>query len=188
MDELTLAAVKTAKSSAFRFVHIVAQDWGIGHLLPEAEQVAVELVARAVETTGILDDEARWFEIQSLSTIGVRLSAEHGALLIQVRDADRASPIPEQGGPLDSHLEVVRDLSHAWDWYPTAGGKVIWARVIPRHVPPPLPRRLTRQTAFPEPHSPSAPSRDVDLAQRVLDGLRRLDLGEYSTSGPAPPH
>lgn len=174
-DEVTLAAVKTAQSSVFCFVHIVVQNWGLLHLLPDAERVAVELVARAVETTGIPDDEPRWTEIDELPTIGVRVSVKHDVLLIEVRDCDCASPVPVQGTYLDQHLMAVHDLSRGWNWYPVDGGKVVWAELVPRHAQPPriLPQRSAGSFFFPEPETPVVPFQDMALTQRVLDGLRR---------------
>jgi hypothetical protein len=109
---MVLAAVNTAKSSVFCLVYVARQDWGLVHLLSDAERIAVELVARAVDTTGIPDDEPRWIEIDELATISVRVSVEpDDVLLIQVRDCDSDLPIPPQGGCLDPHLAAVHELS-----------------------------------------------------------------------------
>ena len=109
---MVLAAVKTAKSSVFCLVYVAMQDWGLVHLLSDAERVAVELVERAVDTTGIPDDEPRWTEIDELATISVRVSVEPGdVLLIQVRDCDPTCPIPPQGEYLDRRLTAVWELS-----------------------------------------------------------------------------
>jgi hypothetical protein len=162
VDEVTLAAVMTAMSSVYCFVHITMQDWGLFHLLPDAERIAVELVAYAVEQTGICDGEPHWTEITNLPTIGVRVSVDNGVVLIQVRDCDRRSPMPEQGTYLDQHLAVVHELCSTWNWYPVDGGRVIWAEVTPRPAEPPGP--------LPHP----------DLLQAVLDGLHRLGTeGSY---------
>jgi hypothetical protein len=176
VDEVTLAAVRTAMSSVYCFVHITVQDWGLLGLLSDAERVAVELVAHAVEQTGIPDDELRWTEITKLATIGVRVSADNGVVLIQVRDCDSGSPLPQQGAYLDQHLEVVRELCSAWDWYPLDGGRVIWAEVAPRPAQPPgpLPQRAAGWFSYPEPVTPITTVQDPDLLKAVLDGLHRL--------------
>jgi hypothetical protein len=177
VDEVTLAAVMTAKSSVYCFVHITMQDWGLFHLLPDAERIAVELVAYAVEQTGIPDAEPHWTEITNLPTIGVRVSADNGVVLIQVRDCDRGSPMPQQGTYLDRHLAVVHELCSAWNWYPVDGGKVIWAEVTPRPAQPPepLPQREPGWFSYPDPEQPVTTMRDPDLLKAVLDGLHRLD-------------
>jgi hypothetical protein len=146
-------------SSVYCFVHITMQDWGLLDLLSDAKRVAVELVAHAVEQTGIPDAEPHWTEITNLSTIGVRISAANGVVLIQVRDCDHASPMPHQGAYLNRHLELVRELCSAWNWYPLEGGRVIWAEVTTR------------------PAQSRASLPDPDLLQAVLDGLHRLETG-----------
>lgn len=159
VDEVTLAAVNTAMSSVYCFLHITMQDWGLLDLLSDAKRVAVELVAHAVEQTGIPDAEPHWTEITRLPTIGVRVIAANGVALIQVRDCDYASPFPNQGVYLNRHLELVRELRSAWNWYPLDGGRVIWAEVTPRHA--------QLRASLPDPN----------LLQAVLDSLHRLDTG-----------
>ncbi|MGH3947641.1 MAG: hypothetical protein ACRDSE_00735 [Pseudonocardiaceae bacterium] len=177
-DEMVLAAVNTAHSSVFCLLYVAMRDWGLVHLLPDAERVAVELVARAVETTGIADQPPRWSDIEQLATISVRVSVEPGdVLLIQVRDCDPTCPIPPNGSYLDRHLKAVYDRSDRFYWYPVDDGKVIWAELSLRRTPHPgvLPRRASGSFSWPRPENPVTALQDLDVMTKVLDGLRRLN-------------
>jgi hypothetical protein len=106
-----------------------------------AEEVARELVSRAVKTTGIPGPHPRWTEMQDkdIPLIEVRLRLEYPSLLIEVWDGDRTSPYPPPGAYLDDHLAAVHERAQRWNWYPHGRGKVIWAELsIPpqRHTDP----------------------------------------------------
>ncbi len=109
----------------------------------------MELVTRAVKTTGKPGSHPRWSDLDDLTTIGVRVSVDHGGvLLIQVRDCDPTCPIPAKGAYLDQHLTAVQELSRGWNWYRLDDGKVIWAEFMPRQAQPPGIYRSTPQPIF----------------------------------------
>lgn len=124
--DLTLVALHTAIRFSGLFARFTAQRWGL-HLLEDAtEQVAVELMARAVETTGNPYPCPRHNELGELHIIGIRVSATDSGLLIEVWDSD---PTPPHESYLDDHLSAVEKISQQWSCYPFNSGKVIWAEL-----------------------------------------------------------
>jgi hypothetical protein len=85
--------------------------------------------------------------------------------------------MPKQGAYLDRHLEVVRELCSAWNWYPLDSGRVIWAQVTPRvaQQSEPLPVRVPGWFSYPEPDEPVTALSDLDFMRRVRDGLYNMD-------------
>jgi hypothetical protein len=72
-DQLYLAAVPTAVSCAQMFVEATLIDWGAIAILDDARTVVKELVSGAVESTGVNETDIRWWEIEYLNLIKVRL-------------------------------------------------------------------------------------------------------------------
>jgi hypothetical protein len=173
-DGVELTALHTAIRFSGLFAKFTAQRWGFRHLADSAQRVAVELIARAVETTGNPDPHPRYSELGELHTIGIRVSVKGSGLLIEVWDSD---PSPPQNSFLDSHLSTVEEISQRWNYRPCNGGKVIWAELAPRPVqsPQPLPQRAAGRFSFPKPEAPVTTLQEVPLMQKVLDGLHRLD-------------
>jgi hypothetical protein len=140
-DGLELTALHTAIRFSGLFAKFTAQRWGFRHLADTAERVAIELITRAVETTGNPDPHPRYSELGELHIIGIRVSTKDPGLLIEVWDRD---PSPPQDSYLDSHLSTVEEISQEWSCYrPRSGGKVIWAELAPRsdQSPQPQPQR-----------------------------------------------
>jgi hypothetical protein len=169
-----LTALHTAIRSSGLFAKFTAQRWGFRHVADSAQRVAVELIARAVETTGNPDPHPRYSELRELHTISIRVSVEGSSLLIEVWDSDPTRP---QDSYHDNYLSTVEEISQRWNCYqPHNGGKVIWAELA---IPQPcegneqLPQRAPRQPTGHE--TPVTPLRDKQLMQRVLNGLYRLD-------------
>lgn len=99
-----------------------------------AEEVARELVSRAVKTTGIPGPRPPWtaFQDEEIPLIETRLRLEHPSLFVEVWDGDRTSPYPLPGAHLDDHIAAVQARAHRWDWYPCGSGKLIWAELTTR--------------------------------------------------------
>ncbi len=126
-SDLTLTALHTAIRFSGLFAKFTAQRWGLRPLTDDAEKVAAELTARAVETTGNPDPNPRYTELSELHIIGIRVSRKVHGLLVEVWDSD---PIPPQDAYLDNHLSTVAEISQQWNFYrPRGGGKVIWAEL-----------------------------------------------------------
>jgi hypothetical protein len=109
-----------------------------------AETLAVELITRAVETTG---DPNPYRRLTDLSRklpprIGIRLTLRDHGLLIEVWDSDKTPP-----QYMDAHLAVAGSMSLEWDCYqPRGGGKVIRADLgIPKPQQAITNLRLVRQ-------------------------------------------
>jgi hypothetical protein len=172
---MELTALHTAIRFSGLFAKFTAQRWGFRHLADAAQRVAVELITRAVETTGNPDPHPRYSELGELHIIGIRVSVKGSGLLIEVWDSD-PSP-PPQDSHLDSHLSTVEQISQRWNYWPRNGGKVIWAELAPCPIqsPQPLPQRAVGRFSSPKPEAPVTALQDVLLMQKVLDGLHRLD-------------
>jgi hypothetical protein len=174
-DDVTLIALHNAIRFSGLFAKYTAQRLGVRHLSHAAEQVAIELVARAVETTGNPAPHLRYTELGDLHTIRIRVSAHGNGLLIEVWDSDSAPPTYR-----DSHLSTVEQICRQWDCYqPDTGGKVIRAELEippPRQAPSdPLPQRTARAFTYPEPDQPMTVLHDPQVLQKVHDGLHTLD-------------
>lgn len=179
-DTLTLAAIHTAINIAGLFVKYTVRRWGMPHLEDTAKRLAVELISRAVETTGIPEPHPRWTEVKDIHLVDIRIHRQARGLLIEVWDSDpprHCQPRNPHKPYLDAHLLAVEKMSKRWACYrPPSGGKVIWAELTipqPREDNEQLPQCTTRQS--PQYETPVTPMRDKQLMQRVLDGLHRLD-------------
>jgi hypothetical protein len=141
-DEITLVALTSAERFAGLFTKHAAIAWGLRPVAEAAQQIAVELITRAVETTGNPDPHPNYTEmLNPPPLIGIRITrTQTSGLLIDVWDSDPTPPLPAQGSHLslsiDHHLAAVQLASHAWNWYPHGGGKVIWATLTTHHAPP----------------------------------------------------
>jgi hypothetical protein len=125
--DLTLIAANSAERFSGLFVKGIAVVWGFRHLAKDAETLAVELVTRAVETTGNPNPRPRLTELSKKRppNIVIRITQQDHGLLIKVWDSD---PTPPQG--TDAHPTIVANVSKDWGRYrPRGGGKVIWAEL-----------------------------------------------------------
>jgi hypothetical protein len=138
-DELTLVALTSAERLAGLFTKHAAIAWGLRPIAEAAQQIAVELITRAVETTGNPDPHPNYTELSENPPplIGIRITCtQTSGLLIDVWDSDPTPPLTSTGSSLDHHLAAVQLASHAWNWYPHGGGKVIWATLTTPPIPP----------------------------------------------------
>lgn len=157
---VTLVALASAERFAGLFTRCTAIAWGCRPVADAAERVALELVIRAVETTGTSDPFPRYTELLASPPpcLGIRLSLFlHHGLLVEVWDSDPNPPVPVDGAYLDTHLAIVQEISNRWNWYRRGGGKVIWAELRP---PPPDP---SARVFRPEPDEPLPPRHRLPL-------------------------
>ncbi len=172
-NDLTLIALHMAIRFSGLFTKFTAQRWGFRHLSDAGERIAVELIARAVETTGNPDPNPRYTDLDELYTIGIRVSRKDNGLLIEVWDSDTTPP---QESYLDDHLSTVAEINHQWNCYqPHNGGKVILAELAVSQERKAGEQRTTGLYSYPEPETPVEPLQNTALMRRVLDGLHRLD-------------
>jgi hypothetical protein len=125
--DLTLIAANSAERFSGLFAKGTAVAWGFRHLATDAETLAVELITRAVETTGNPTPRRTFTELlkNRPPNIGIRITQQDHGLLIEVWDSDSTPP---QGA--DAHLTIVANVSQDWGCYrPRGGGKVIWAEL-----------------------------------------------------------
>lgn len=166
-----------AASSAERFSGLFARGtalaWGFRRLAKDAQRLAVELITRAVETTGKPDPHLRYTELRENPPplIGIRVSMRDHGLLIEVWDSDSTPP-----HDTDAHLSAVATISQ-WSCYrPRGGGKVIRVELAPRPIQQPLPQRDAGRFSYSAPlDAPVTALHDVPLMERVRDGLHRLN-------------
>jgi hypothetical protein len=121
-EDLTLVAAGSAERFSGLFAKGTAVAWGFRYLATDAETLAVELVTRAVETTGNPKPRPRFTEVPKNRppNIGIRITQQVHGLLIEVWDSD---PTPPQDA--DAHLVTVANVSQDWDCYrPAAAGKL----------------------------------------------------------------
>ncbi|MGH3971966.1 MAG: hypothetical protein ACRDS9_01360 [Pseudonocardiaceae bacterium] len=120
-EDLTLIAADSAERFSGLFIRGIAVAWGFRHLAKDAQTLAVELVTRAVETTGNPNPRPRLTELSKKRppNIGIRVTRQdHG--LIEVWDSD---PTPPQDA--DAHLATVANVSQDWGCYrPRAAGRL----------------------------------------------------------------
>jgi hypothetical protein len=127
-DYLELVAIPDAVPSARHHVRAVLREWQLPTLAYEAELVTTELVANAVNATGLIS----W----TLKTPPVRLwlLADGDLLMLAVWDAVPSVPVPKT--PTDDDLSgrglmIISELAD-WGFYPAPeaiGGKVVWTRL-----------------------------------------------------------
>ncbi|MGH4016230.1 MAG: ATP-binding protein [Pseudonocardiaceae bacterium] len=128
-----------------------------------------ELVINAVGATGVMDEHPRWWELDHLNLIRVRLLGMDASIVIEVWDSDP---------------ELAESISHRWNYFdPRSGGRVVWcelkfprrSRAIDRTQEPPLPLPRRKRRPSPGPTRPIATERDPELLRRIIDGLMKLD-------------
>lgn len=168
-DALTLAATRAAIGCAQIFVSHTLHQWNARFIEDDALLAVTELVATAVHATGNMDEHPRWWELDHLNLIRVRVLGMDASIVIDLWDSDPDLP------------EAIGDR---WNYFrPPSGGKVVWCEVaFPRRassleqaqeLPGSLPRRKRRPS--PGPTRPIATETDPEILRRVRDGLMSLD-------------
>ena len=181
-SEISLAAVATAVDCSSLFVRDTLRQWRLAHLTEVAERLVAELVAAAVNTTGISNPSPRWMELTGLAMIQVRVVVLDRRLIVEVWDCDTNAPTLGSGRDKDAGssrgLLLVQSLSDRWSFYrPEGGGKWVWCELNidqPRETSRPLPQRERQTAPVPAQDRPIGEVPDLDLIQRVRDGLKQI--------------
>jgi anti-sigma regulatory factor (Ser/Thr protein kinase) len=127
-DYLDLVAVRGAVPSARHHVRAILREWRASDLADEAEQVVAELVANAVNATGLV----RW--VPKTPPVKLWVLAEGGQLMLVVWDATTGVPVlrtPTDQDPAGRGLMIVSELAR-WGCHAAPediGGKLVWARL-----------------------------------------------------------
>ncbi|GAA2747324.1 MULTISPECIES: ATP-binding protein [Kitasatospora] len=126
---------------ARRRVAGIATRWGLPEaVLDSFEVVAAELISNAALHVG------------GRILIGLRLSPDGDAVVIEVRDHSRATPDGSRADPFDEHgrgMLLVEALADRWGLTALPDGKRVWARLPvepPVRMPPPS--RTARRAAL----------------------------------------
>ena len=122
------SSVRTARAHARAMVN----EWCLAALADTAELLVSEIATNAVRAS------ARVARQRGTGQLPMRLwlTSDRRDVLIQVWDADRLQPIPQDLGPdaeCGRGLLLVQTLSAQWGCYApegpgTPGGKMVWAR------------------------------------------------------------
>lgn len=128
---LQLAALPSAVPCARLHARHLLREWGLDRLAATAELLTSELVTNAVQAMAGQEEQ---------SAVGLRLSADHVRVLIEVWDADPRPLAPRYPGKDEAPapdaeggrgLFLVSALSARWNWYLTQQpeGKVVWCEL-----------------------------------------------------------
>lgn len=153
-------------------------------VVESAELVASELVTNAVHATGVQDAAPSYPALRDVAVLTVRLSVIDPYLRIEVWDRSPELPRRRPDDLESEHgrgLLLVEALARRCGAIPAPDqrGKVVWADLNLDPAPAsaqtaaPLPKRPAQPHGVP--WRPAAPTADVELLERVLTGLRRLD-------------
>jgi len=130
-DYVELAADKAAVPSARHRLRLDLKEWGLQHLLDDAELVVTEIVTNAVNAT----DAVSW--PASRPPVRMWVLADSATLVVLVWDACAAEPVPAHAAADDETgrgLLLIHALSRSGLYHPPGdgAGKVIWAQ-FPKH-------------------------------------------------------
>lgn len=165
-DQLDLVAVPTAIPCGQMFVEATLTSWDATAMLADARAAVTDLVSATVEPTGSTTPYSPWSGPQHLKLIKVHVHGIASSIVIEVWDSDPKTSDAEQ-----------RNYSH-----PDCGGRIARCKIdIPERIsvsaqtqemPLPLPRRTPRPQSG---HRRATNEMDLELLQRVAEGLRSLD-------------
>ncbi len=129
---LELRALPSSVRTARTHARIMLNEWCLAALADTAELLVSEIATNAVGAS------ARIARQRGTGQLPMRLwlISDRRGVLIQVWDADRLQPIPQDLGPeaeCGRGLLLVQTLSAQWGCYApdgpgTPGGKIVWAR------------------------------------------------------------
>lgn len=177
---LHLTAVDTAASVARSFVRQHLQHLGLLTLVEEGALVVSELVANAVQATGLVGSSVKLHDVRKEHVIAVQVRAVGAQLYIEVWDRSTTPPVQQKPDDNAEHgrgLLLIEMLSQGWGFtHPPAGGKIVWAAFELARPPQqsgkqmPLPQRAPSATA--PPRGPVYDQASAALLERILQGLR----------------
>lgn len=129
---LELRALPSSVRTARMHARAMLNEWCLAALADTAELLVSEIATNAVCAS------ARIGRQRGTGQLPMRLwlTSDRRSVLIQVWDADRHQPIPQDLGPdaeCGRGLLLVQTLSGQWGFYPpdgpgSRGGKIVWAR------------------------------------------------------------
>ena len=154
-DGMRLVSTRTAINCAGLFVVSTLTKWGARTILRSVVLETEELVTAAVNATGIPEERAYWTKLIRIEYITVQLYGFDTSVRIEAWDSAPNLPLL----PEEAESTVKRG------YYPTPGGKVVWAEL------PILPYRPSHP---PQPATEQFAQDDPDLLRRVRDGLEGL--------------
>jgi len=170
---LRLAATDSALGCARREVQQVVDAWGLEHIGDVVELLASELVRVAMGGPAVAKPCYR--DLLHVRSVQLRFQTVAEGLVIATWDEDPRAPRFRQAGTShhdEGELYFVPMLAEAWDFFRSAGGKVVWAEVA---IPPPGRRWLPRRAQLRNGDARLAAEPDFALLERIRDGLLALD-------------
>jgi hypothetical protein len=150
----------------------VVDAWGLWQVADVVELLALELVSVAV---GPVVARPCYRDVRHVRLVELRIQLAAEGLVVATWDEDPRPPRCKQPGTGygdGSALYFVPMLAEAWDFFSSAGGKVVWAEVA---MPPPGQGRLPRRTRISISGARLAATPDPVLLERVRDCLLALD-------------
>ena len=118
---LGFGAFPEAVPRARRHARDALGAWGVPGITQDAELITSELVANAVRAS-----------LAGRTQVYLRLLAEGGRVIVEVRDQSAEPPLPRVARYADEGgrgLAVVAALSRRWGYYFDAGWKAVWAEL-----------------------------------------------------------
>lgn len=109
----------------------LAREWFLHWGAPEHVREGAELISSELVTNAVTKTKSR--------TICIRLRWSGSTGYVEVWDDDPKPPVEKIATESDTAgrgLFLVGAYSTRWDFYPSAGGKVVWAELATTHVPP----------------------------------------------------
>lgn len=185
---LRLAALPTAPGVARAFVAGAVRAWRLpGECAQTAELLVSELVTNAVKQTGRVEGSPTPGPTEYVAIVRVRVRLVRDVVRIEVWDNDQTRPEPAEQSP-DAEsgrgLFLVEALSQRWGVFTSSvSGKVVWCEVATvqtttptQQTPEPLPKRQRKTPSPVTMHSARYAVVDVALLERVVWGLRQLQI------------
>ena len=135
-SHLPLGAQPTAPACARGHTGAVLREWGLGHLVEDAELLVSELVTNAVRASDRLRVRA---DLAIVPAIQLWLVSDLISLVIHVWDGNDEMPVRRNSGPDDESgwgLMLVESLSSEWGAYRKKPGKTVWCKLDSLHSQP----------------------------------------------------
>jgi hypothetical protein len=177
-DDLGLVALPTAVSCGRLFTQYTLTNWKVSpFVVADAAVIAGELVALAVQETGVAGDDLRWSELDHLNRVTLRLLGFPRHIVIEVWDAATApAGLPEVDPDNDPQgLHLVDVTANRWASTMQPRSRLTWAELLVYpHTESGLPVRRPSEHVHPRPSGQGHVEHDDELLRRVLDGLHRL--------------
>lgn len=162
-DELKLVALSNAIGCARIFVQYTLANWKASpFVVGDAHVITHELVTKAVDDTGVPEDQNTWSKVEKINYIVVRLLGFSRHIIVEVWDsAKRPAGLPD--------LHVVDTVALRWDSVVAMKTRLTWAEIpVYDRTDSGLPIREPRPVA--PATGPAAPL-SYEFLRRVRDRL-----------------